>query len=96
MKSSALTEMDYLRSEVRHLRESVVELENRLAEYESEDEDENPWGVWPYCWVVQGWQQSERQVGVLQQKWERWNLSRSNQRKVQLAKQKPLTELHLT
>ena len=55
MKTYALTEVESLRVEVRQLRESVADLEDRLADFESEDEAENPWGIWPYCYVVAAW-----------------------------------------
>ncbi|HEX8465766.1 MAG TPA: hypothetical protein VF627_14210 [Abditibacterium sp.] len=54
MKTSAAPEVENLRAQVRELRASVADLEVRLAELEPEL-DENPWGIWPYCWIVAGW-----------------------------------------
>jgi hypothetical protein len=96
MKTSALSEMEHLRSEVRYLRQSVVELESRLALYESEDESENPWGIWPYCWVVKGWEQSHHQMESLQHRLDRWTTARRNRRQQRAAHQQPIGELHLT
>ncbi|HEX9996571.1 MAG TPA: hypothetical protein VGB45_05455 [Abditibacterium sp.] len=55
MKNFALSEVESLRVEVRQLRESVANLETRLADFESEEEQENPWGIWPYCYFVSTW-----------------------------------------
>lgn len=53
MKTCADLEVAALRAQVRQLRQSVAELENRLAEFDGEDE--NRWGIWPYCWFVALW-----------------------------------------
>jgi hypothetical protein len=91
MKNSALPEMECLRAEVRDLRESVAELEDRLAEHETEDE--NPWGIWPYCWVVEGWDFSKSSFRSLQQKAEHLSMARRNRRDIH---SQPIGELHLT
>jgi hypothetical protein len=83
--------MESLRAEVRDLRETVIELEDHLAEYESEDE--NPWGIWPYCWVVEGWDFSKSSFHSLQQKAEEWSAARRNRRDNH---NQPIGELHLT
>lgn len=96
MKTAALPEIESLRAEVRTLRQSVAELESRIAEYESEEESENPWGIWPYCWVVQGWEHSNRHMTSWQHKLDRWVHIRRNRRQQRLAHQQPMGELHLT
>ena len=51
MKHTA-PEMEALRAQLRELRQNCEELESRLCDLEDEDD---PWGVWPYCWVNDGW-----------------------------------------
>lgn len=99
MKSNAFPEVESLRSEVRQLREAVAELEGRLEEYESEESDaeaENPWGIWPYCWVVSGWDLAQDGFHSFHKNLSDWSLKRHNRRVQQLAQQQEFGELHLT
>lgn len=94
MKTNALPEVESLRCEVRELREAVAELEGRLEEFEGEEE--NPWGIWPYCWVIAGWDLAESRFKSLRNNFDTWTLKRHNQRIQRLAKHRELGELHLT
>jgi hypothetical protein len=94
MKTNALPEVESLRCEVRQLREAVAELEGRLEEFEGEGED--PWGIWPYCWVVAGWNHAEQGLQEARKSVGNWNLKRHNLRLQRLAQSQELRELHLT
>ncbi len=74
-------EVESLRAQVRQLRESVSELENRLADFEAGDQgDENQWGIWPYCYFVSGWNFGRTQFQHLGRKAGKWSLTRRNRR----------------
>jgi hypothetical protein len=94
MKTNALPEVESLRSEVRQLREAVAELEDRLEEFEAEDV--NPWGIWPYCWVIAGWDFAYSSFHSFHKSLSNWTLKRHNQRIQRLAQHQELGELHLT
>lgn len=62
MKHTA-PEMEALRAQLRELRQNCQELESRLCDLEDEDD---PWGVWPYCWVTTGWQTARKRFHSFQ------------------------------
>ena len=53
MNSSSVNGKDELLSEVRELKKAVALLEAKVAGQEEDVDD--VWGIWPYCWVVSGW-----------------------------------------
>ena len=98
MKNSLLSdrEVESLRAQVRQLRQSVAELENRLADFEADAEnDENRWGIWPYCYFVGGWNLGRDQFQCFHKKLGKWQLKRRN-RSYELSNDNPLGEMHLT
>lgn len=98
MKNSLLSnsEVESLRAQVRQLRESVSELENRLADFEADAQnDENQWGIWPYCYFVSGWNFGRYQFQNLGRKASRWSLTRRN-RRYRLQSENPVGEMRLT
>lgn len=97
MKNSLLSyhEVESLRAQVRELRESVADLEDRLADFETQAEDEDPWGIWPYCHVVSAWNLGRHQFHWFHRKLSRWELVRRN-RRYRLQNDRPVGELRLT
>lgn len=90
------SEVETLRAQVRQLRESVAELENRLADFETEAEnDEDQWGIWPYCYFVSAWNVGRGSFALVSRKLNRWNLARRN-RRYRLQSDAPLGEMRLT
>ncbi len=53
MKTFHPGEVEHLRAEVRALRTQVARLEERLSDFEDED-DEEMRALWPYNWVLSG------------------------------------------
>jgi len=97
MKNSLFsdTEVESLRAQVRHLRESVAELEDRLADFENGAQKDDNWSIWPYCLFVGAWNLGRDQFHCFHKKLNRWNLARRNRRDL-LQNKKPLGEMRLT
>jgi len=53
MNSASSNGRDVLLSEVRELKKAVASLEAKLAD--QDDGQGDVWAIWPYCWVVTGW-----------------------------------------
>jgi hypothetical protein len=94
MKTSAAPEVENLRAQVRELRESVASLENRLAELD--EPEENPWGIWPYCWIVAGWNLSGQCFHSFHKSVTKRSLSWRNRRLQRAAKGQEFAGLRLT
>ncbi len=88
------SEVESLRAQVRQLRNAVVDLENRLAAFAGEDE-ENQWGIWPYCYVVASWNFAQRGVQALGTKLGERKPNRRN-RHHRLQSENQVAELRLT
>ena len=87
MKNFALSEVESLRIEVRNLRQSVVDLETRIADFETEDEQDNPWGIWPYCYFVSAWNSGRKCFHWFHKKLNKARLTRRNLRQQHRATQ---------
>ena len=74
MNSSSANEKDELLSEVRELKKAVASLEARLAG--QDDDVEDVWGIWPYCWVVAGWDRAAEITQGVGQRVASWGNSR--------------------
>ncbi len=98
MKNPLLSqhEVESLRAQVRQLRQSVAALENRLAEFETEAEnDDDRWSIWPYGHVVSAWNLGRHQFHWFHKKVNKWNLARRN-RRYRLQNDGPIGEMRLT
>lgn len=79
MKTQTYSEVEALRAEVSELRATVGELEARINEYEAGDDDR--WAIWPYSWIVSGWEKTQVCLHTLH--------DTSNRRAVLLQSEKP-------
>lgn len=87
MKSSAAQEIESLRAEVRRLQHEVEDLENRLSE--NGEPQDNPWNIWPYTWIVAGWQHTVQSWNTLGDRIAIWQLERENLRALRQRRQGP-------
>ncbi|PQV64550.1 hypothetical protein B1R32_10443 [Abditibacterium utsteinense] len=91
------SEVETLRAQVCQLRHSVAELENRLAAFEGEYEadDENRWGIWPYCYFVAAWNFTQQSFQSFHKKRSEWNAYRRDGHQ-HLQSENQAAELRLT
>lgn len=93
MKTSALPEIEALRAEVHYLRESIAELEYRLADFEDDDDS---WAIWPYCYFVSAWNAARKCFHSFHKRGGNWALRRYNRRLQRAAQGQNLGEMRLT